>query len=171
MKTFSYFINLSLSNNNNIKFHEKFRQINNGKLSQIFLRHPTRLSSGWNNEFDLSLFFTCFHLLPPFFEFRKLTHNGKLALRPTTKNLTKLSVSDSTTNTFPKVHRVRDFITSLRKRLFAFFPPPALAPPLLPVLFVHHAQLTNSNSNANASPSAIVFALREQPPLSLSLSF
>lgn len=43
-----------------------------------------------------------------------------------------------------------------------------LAPPLLPVLFVHHAQLTNSNSNANASPSAIVFALREQPPLSLS---
>lgn len=49
------------------------------------------------------------------------------------------------------------------------------AAPLPPVLFVHHAQLTNSNSNANASPSLLLCSLlfnhENNLPLSLSLFF
>lgn len=49
------------------------------------------------------------------------------------------------------------------------------AAPLPPVLFVHHAQLTNSNSNANASLSLLLCSLlfnhENNLPLSLSLFF
>lgn len=73
MKTFSYFINLSLSNNNNIKFHEKFRQIN-GQIISNFSSTPHSIiirlkQRAWS--------FTFFHLLssPPSFLRISQTHS------------------------------------------------------------------------------------------------
>lgn len=99
----------------------KIRQVNVERYSKFFstiltwfLRDYRQVETR-NEELDFSLFSP-----PSFFprQFCKLTHNGKLPLRPTTKNLSNLKLSDS--NTFPS-RGCAKFEISLRGCLH-FFP-------------------------------------------------